>query len=247
MKAEPSDQKRLLDLQEIDTELDRLAHRARNIPEVAEIRRLDGELDELRNALAAAETALGDLDREQRKAEADVDQVRVRAERDTERLNAGRVGSPKELERLQSEIASLQRRQGELEEIVLDVMERRETAQARVVELRGRLEALTEERTAAEERRFMAASGIRDEEAATAERRARVAAEIPDDLLALYTRLREQHNGVGAAALRYGRCEGCKLALSTAELNEIRAALSDEVLRCEECRRILVRTTDSGL
>ena len=60
-------------------------------------------------------------------------------------------------------------------------------------------------------------------------------------------RLREQHGGVGAAALRRGQCQGCHLSLTTVEMNRIRAAPPDEVLRCEECRRILVRTDESGL
>jgi predicted nucleic acid-binding Zn-ribbon protein len=80
-----------------------------------------------------------------------------------------------------------------------------------------------------------------------ADRRGAVAADVPPDLLDLYQRLRAQHDGVGAAALRRGRCEGCHLSLNTVELNAIRAAGPDEILRCEECRRILVRTAESGL
>ena len=72
-------------------------------------------------------------------------------------------------------------------------------------------------------------------------------ADEPADLINLYERLRVQHGGVGAAALRRGRCEGCHLSLNTVDLNAIRAAAADEVLRCEECRRILVRTDESGL
>ncbi|MFC7327397.1 zinc ribbon domain-containing protein [Marinactinospora rubrisoli] len=247
MKAEAVHQRRLLDLQELDTTLAQMNHRARTLPEIAELERLDARIAELRNALVVVETELGDLGREQRKAEADVDQVRTRAERDSRRLEAGQVSSPKELEGLQSEIASLQRRQGELEEIVLDVMERRETAEARRAELAKDLATAEQDRAVTEERRSTEISAIRADAATARDRRTRVAGEIPDDLLALYTKLRDQYGGVAAAPLRYGRCEGCKLALSTAELGEIRAALSDEVVRCENCRRILIRTTESGL
>ncbi|WP_067966749.1 zinc ribbon domain-containing protein [Nocardiopsis trehalosi] len=247
MKAAPAQQIRLLDLQEIDSGLSRLAHRVRTLPELAELSRLDARLTELRDALAANATELSDLDREQRKAESDVDQVRARTERDTRRLDAGQVSSPKELEGLQSEIASLRRRQSELEEIVLEVMERREAAEARGTALRADLAAAESEREAAEDRRSSAVLEIEADRASAADRRTRVAAEVPDDLLALYTKLRDQYDGVGAAALRYGRCEGCKLALSTSELGQIRQAPADEVLRCEDCRRILVRTDESGL
>nr|WP_255430215.1 C4-type zinc ribbon domain-containing protein [Streptomonospora sp. PA3] len=238
---------RLLDLQEIDSRLAQLAYRMRNLPENAEVQRLDTRLAELRDRRTALTTALSDLDREQRKAESDVDQVRTRADRDSKRLDSGQVGSPKDLEHLQSEIASLQRRQSELEEIVLEVMERREGLESEEAELRKELESLETERDAAEERRATAVGDIEADRATEFTRRERVAAEIPDDLIAFYTKLRDQHEGVGAAALRYGRCEGCKLALSTAELAEIRQAPEDEVLRCDQCRRILVRTGDSGL
>ncbi len=247
MKAEPADQIRLLDLQEIDSRLARLAYRARTLPETAELERLDTGIEELRSRVAATETELSDVDREQRKAESDVDQVRTRSERDSKRLDSGQVSSPKELEQLQSEIASLHSRQSELEETVLEVMERREAAEGRLAELREELAERETARESVAERRSSALLEINDEQASRKERRERVAAELPDGLLEFYTKLRDQHEGVGVAALQYGRCEGCKLALSTAELGEIRSADANEVMRCEECRRILVRTTESGL
>jgi predicted nucleic acid-binding Zn-ribbon protein len=65
--------------------------------------------------------------------------------------------------------------------------------------------------------------------------------------VALYDKLRETKNGVGAALLRARRCEGCMLDLDNAELATIRAAADDDVIRCDECSRILVRTAESGL
>jgi predicted nucleic acid-binding Zn-ribbon protein len=53
--------------------------------------------------------------------------------------------------------------------------------------------------------------------------------------------------GVGAAELRQRRCTGCQLEINAAELREFAAAAEDEVLRCEECGRILIRTVNSGL
>ncbi|GAA3727661.1 zinc ribbon domain-containing protein [Salinactinospora qingdaonensis] len=247
MKAEPVHQRRLLDVQDLDTALGRVAHRRRTMPEATQVQELDARLSELRDALAAADTALADIDREQRKAESDVEQVRTRTDRDSRRLDAGQVSSPKELESLQSEIDSLRRRQSELEEIVLEIMERREAAEERRSGLQRELEEATATRATAEERRAAALAELKAEESELQQQREQAAAEIPDDLLALYTKLRDQYAGVGAAALRQGRCEGCKLALSTAELSEIRTALSDEVVRCEQCRRILVRTPESGL
>jgi predicted nucleic acid-binding Zn-ribbon protein len=65
--------------------------------------------------------------------------------------------------------------------------------------------------------------------------------------MALYARLRAQKGGVGAAALRARRCGGCSLELNAADLAVIAKAPSNEVIRCEECDRILVRTSESGI
>jgi hypothetical protein len=169
-----------------------------------------------------------------------VDQVRTRIERDRARLDAGQVSSPKELENLQSEIVSLERRQGDLEEVVLEVMERLEEVIRRSDELSTEQTALTGQMKEIAARRDAAFAEIDEQAGKAGDARAGIAADLPGDLLALYDRLRAQHT-VGAAVLRNGRCEGCHLSLNTVDLGRIRAAPPDEVLRCEECRRILVR------
>lgn len=247
MKASPEAQLRLLELADIDAELTRLEHRRRGLPEHEEIAALERRDRELRDELAALDATEGDLKREQAKSEGDVEQVRARIERDRARLDAGQVSSPKELENLQSEIESLHRRQSDLEEIVLDVMERREGAQSRQQEATSERERIGAELTAVTERRDASLAEIGEQAGKAADRRTAAVADEPAELIDLYERLRTQHGGVGAAALRRGRCEGCHLSLNTVDLNAIRAAAPDEVLRCEECRRILVRTDESGL
>ncbi|MFV2179021.1 zinc ribbon domain-containing protein [Actinomadura sp. LOL_016] len=247
MKAAPQAQLRLIDLQELDSSLDRLAHRRRTLPEMAEIARVEGRLTELRDAIVTAETEVGDLQREQKKAEQDVDQVRTRADRDQKRLDSGQVTSAKDLGSLQAEIESLQRRQSDLEEVVLEIMERTETAEARVAGLRGEQTAAQRDLEDLTARRDAAQGEIDGEAGTTTTARTAVAKDVPDDLLGLYEKLRSQFGGVGAAKLFRGACQGCHLALNTVDLNRIRAAAEDEVVRCEECRRILVRTPESGL
>jgi predicted nucleic acid-binding Zn-ribbon protein len=246
VKASPEAQQRLLELADLDAELSRLDHRRRSLPEAAEAERIEARDRELRDEIAGLEAQETDLAREQGKAEADVEQVRSRVGRDQGRLDAGQVSSARELENLQSEIVSLGRRQSDLEEIVLDVMERRETAQNRRDALAAERTALADQLGEVTARRDAALAEIAEEAAKAQDRRAAVAAEEPADLMALYEKMRAQH-GVGAAALRGGRCQGCHLSLNTVDLNRIRAADPDEVLRCEECRRILVRTPESGL
>ncbi|HWA67056.1 MAG TPA: C4-type zinc ribbon domain-containing protein [Mycobacteriales bacterium] len=247
MNAAPEDQLKLLDVQELDSTLDRLEHRRATLPEHDEIASLEARRTAVSDDVVRAETEDSDLGREQAKVDVDVEQVRSRMSRDQQRLDSGQVSSPKELENLQSEIESLHRRQTELEDAELEVMEQRETVQARLAGLRGELATIEQGLADASSRRDAALAEIAAEVEKTTAHRGETAAGVPGDLLELYTKLRQSSGGVGAAALRRGQCEGCHLQLNTTDINRIRDAEPDEVLRCEECRRILVRTADSGL
>jgi uncharacterized protein len=247
VKAAPDDQLRLLDLQALDSTLDRLSHRRRTLSEIAEVEDLERRLARLADDAVLLETEDSDLGREQSKIDADVDQVRTRMQRDQQRLDAGQVGSPKELENLQHEIESLHRRQSELEDVELEVMEKREVVQGRLDEVRREREQTALTLSETEQRRDTTWAEIDAEVDKTTTQRAELAATLPSDLVDLYEKVRGSSAGVGAAALRRAQCEGCHLQLNTTDLNRIREADADEVLRCEECRRILVRTADSGL
>jgi uncharacterized protein len=246
VKASPEAQLRLLELANLDAELGRLDHRRRTLPENAELAQLSEHATKVRDAITIADTDLGDLDRDLGRAERDVDQVRVRIERDNQRLDAGQVSNARELESLQNEVTSLRKRQGDLEEVVLELMERRETAQALRDGAAAESGTVGAEEAALTARRDAAMAEITEQAAKAAAARAAIVPDVPADLLTLYDKIRAS-SGLGAAALRRGQCEGCREMLSTVELNEIRAAAPDEVIRHEECRRILVRTPDSGL
>jgi uncharacterized protein len=243
VKASPQAQLKLLELADLDAELSRLDHHRRTLPESQEYEQARAHDAELRDELATLEAQESDLARDQAKADRDVDQVRSRIQRDRARLDAGQVSSPKELENLQSEIGSLERRQSDLEEVELEVMERLDEVTRRRASVASEQAILTGQLEEIGARRDSALAEIAEESGKASDRRAGIAAEVPADLLGLYDRLRAQHT-VGAAALRGGRCEGCHLSLNTVDLGRIRAAPPDEVLRCEECRRILVRTSE---
>jgi predicted nucleic acid-binding Zn-ribbon protein len=217
------------------------------LPELVEVERLTRESAEVRDLLVAAETEESDTERDVAKAESDVEAVRQRAARDRQRMDTGQVGSAKELEALQHEVVSLARRQADLEDVELEAMERLETVQERVEQLRTRRSELAVELTQQEAARDRAFEEFDRDSAYLTGERERAAAGLPDELETLYEKLRADHGGVGAAALQHGRCQGCRLQLTPTELARIRAASPDEVQRCEECRRILVVTPDSGL
>jgi predicted nucleic acid-binding Zn-ribbon protein len=246
VKADPADQRRLLDLQATDTALTQLAYRRNHLPELAEVDKLDGELRAATDEQVRAQTAVDDLDRDISRAERDVEQVRTRAAKDKALLESGRGGA-KELESLQHELASLGRRQSELEDAELELMEQREQAEAALNEAVDRLTAARKQREEVETARDQALAEIAKDEEFRASGRAPIVADLPADLIALYDRIREASGGIGAAMLRAGRCEGCRLELFGSELAAVRSAAPDEVVRCEECGRILIRTAESGL
>jgi predicted nucleic acid-binding Zn-ribbon protein len=246
VKADPQAQLRLLDLQAVDTALAQLAHKRRTLPEHAELETLARELSALEDERVRAEVGVDDLDRDIARLEKDVDQVRMRKDKDQARLDVG-TGPAKELEALQHEMASLNRRQSELEDAELELMEQREQAQAVLDEITTRLTAARERRAAAEARRDEALSEIERDEQFRSQARQPLVADLPADLVALYDKIRESSGGLAAALVRGGRCGGCRLELSGSERARVKAAPPDEVVRCDECRRIMVRTAESGL
>jgi predicted nucleic acid-binding Zn-ribbon protein len=247
VKADPTAQIRLLDLQAVDRALDQLSHRRRTLPELAEIDKATAALGGMRDDVVRARTAVEDLDREIRRLEIDVEQVRTRKTRDQQRMDTGAVTHAKELESLQHEVASLSRRQSELEDTELELMERREEAQSVLTAALAALEDAQGAIDAAEGRRDAAFAEIDEAEAARRAERDPAVADIPADLLGLYEKIRAHSGGTGAAMLRARRCEGCRIELSGSDLAAVASAPADEVVRCEECRRILVRTEESGL
>ncbi|HEY0531118.1 MAG TPA: C4-type zinc ribbon domain-containing protein [Actinoplanes sp.] len=244
MKAAPEAQRRLLDLQAVDTALAQLAHRRKTLPELAEIETVAREISALEDERVRAQVAVDDLDRDISRFEKDIEQVRLRKDRDQSRLDAG--GAVREIEGLQHELATLNRRQSELEDAELELMEQRESAETTLGEIKGRLSAAVERRAAAEKRRDEALSDIAKEAEFKTSSRAPLAGDLPADLVALYDKIRLD-SGLGAALVKQGRCGGCRIELYGADLARVKAAPADEVVRCEECRRIMVRTAESGL
>ena len=240
MKASKSAQEKLLALQTLDSSLIQLDHKAKNLP-VSKI------LDEktiahasARDLCVAAETEKSDIKHELSKSEVDVEQVVSRIERDEKRLASGQ-GTPKELEQLQHELGSLAKRRAELEEIELEVMVRIEALDQRISSLSKERDALHEEVIKFSKEKDAALEEISRAKNATTSERNALAAEIEPELLALYEKIRASADGIGAARLHAGQCQGCHLTINTADLSRISSLPEDDVVRCEECRRILVR------
>ncbi len=188
-----------------------------------------------------------DLTAEQKRADADVEQVKTRRERDQGMIDAGQVKDPKALERMLGELTSLRRRITSLEDTELEVMERLETAQTSLDQRTAELSAMEGEEAQLRAAFEQKAGDLQTQLGAVQDERTTTASGLPQDLLALYEKLRAQKDGVGAAALRRRECEGCRLTLNASDLGIIARAPADDVIRCEECNRILVRIGESGL
>ena len=234
-------------MQELDSRADQLRHQRANLPEIAEVVTLQGKRADVANLARDARIVVDDLTTEQQKVDADVEAVRARRTRDRDRMDKGLVTNPKDLERMQHELESLERRIASLEDDELEVMEKLEEAQAELAKLEAMVAEAEEQITAVSATRDQKLADLDEELAKVTADRGPVAEGLPADLMALYDRLREQKGGVGAAELRARECGGCRLSIDTSELTRIRGLAEDEVVRCEECQRILVRTTESGL
>lgn len=245
--ADPFAQIRLLDLQEADTHLDQIAHRRANLTEVSRLRECEVALQRVRTLIVAGETEVSDREREVRRLENDVEQVRMRAAKDQSLLDSGAISNPKQLEDLSHEVTSLARRQSALEDEELELMERIEDARSSLSVHQAERARLDVELAESRDALVEIERELDDEQTVAAKHREHVAAGIPADLLRAYEKSRADNGGIGAALLQHGRCGGCRLSINPNEMARIRAARADEVLRCEECRRILVRTGESGL
>jgi predicted nucleic acid-binding Zn-ribbon protein len=240
MKATPSDQRSVLDIQNFDFTTTSLNAKAAGLPEIAAIASLTIKANNARDLRIAAETELSDVKRELSRAETDVEQVVSRITRDESRLASG-TGAAKELEQLQHELVSLNNRRSELEEVELEIMMRVDGIKERISTLQEEEATLALEIANLEISKENALTVIGADLSAAAQERTKTVASVNPELIALYEKIRSSNNGTGAAALVGNQCKGCHLTLNTVELQRIAGLAEDELVRCEECRCILVR------
>ncbi len=238
MKASPRQQRLLLELQDIDTAIARIRRRLAALPERAELASMEGEHREAKDAFMAVQREVDGLGAEIARFESDTETVQRRRARDEELLAVST--SPKEAQALQSELDTLKRRQGELEDRELELMETHEAAQSRYAEAETALARIEERRGDAERRMTAAAGELEQERERLAAERQGLSAEIQRDLIELYEGLRTRI-GIGAARLRGNVSEASNMALTPAELHEIQNSPDDELVFCPGTGAILVR------
>lgn len=247
LNADPEVQVRLLDIADHDKRIAQLQHRRATLPQAKEAQELAARLDRLDGEIIAAETIVSDVKRELARADADVEQVRERSRKDQELLDSGSINDPKQLQNLQHELTSLARRQAELEDVELEVMEHAEGAAAAVTVLTAERVDVAAKLADIQVELEQLYAQIDAELAQQNAERSALAETVPSDLFTLYEKIRADHGGVGAARLQRGTCAGCQISLPPTDVEALRNAPSNAVIRCEECRCILIRTDESGL
>jgi predicted nucleic acid-binding Zn-ribbon protein len=240
VKASASDQRSILDIQKFDLSTATLKNKAATLPEHAEITTTTIKQNNVRDLRIAAETELSDVKRELARAEGDVEQIVTRITRDETRLSSG-TGTAKELEQTQHELGTLGARRAELEEVELEIMMRVEGIKERITALSAEEQELALVIADLNIRKENALASINTELETIGADRAATTQSVQADFLALYEKIRVGNSGIGAAVLAGNQCKGCNLTLNTIELQRISALAEDEVVRCEECRCILVR------
>jgi predicted nucleic acid-binding Zn-ribbon protein len=240
MKASHSDQQSILEVQRLDDQLASLAQREATLPETIALNSTVIKRNNVRDLRIAAETERTDVKRELSRAEGDVEQIVTRIQRDEARLNSG-TGTPKELEQTQHELVTLGARRAELEEAELTIMVQVEAITNRINELTAEEAKFAVEIADLEIKKENALTIIINERAAVSEKRSATLAPIAEELKNLYSKLAADNNGNGAASLVGNECKGCHLTINTTEVGRIATLPAEEVVRCEQCRCILVR------
>jgi hypothetical protein len=229
---------RLLELQELDSAIDRLEARKRQMEEGKEIADARAAMEDAEGRLGELRLGVDAVAREQQRLEREIDSMTRKAEVDEKRLYDGSIANIKEMEALQHEITSLKERRSRSEDELLEQMVRKDDLESRagetstlVQEARARLDAVGGE----------AVEELARVEGELAERRVareKLVPEFDDELIELYEELRAQKRGVAVAALVDGVCQACHEKLSAMELDRLKR--TEGVKRCEYCRRIVV-------
>jgi uncharacterized protein len=228
----------LLELQVIDTAVDRLTARRRMLESETEVTAARSEADAAEDVLGELGLKIEAVGRDQKRIEHEVDSLSQKSAAEDRRLYDGSIVNTKELASLQREIENLKRRRSDREDELLGMMEELERLEAR-----SALARTESERQRALAEQIAASAGAElvqiaaELETRAAERAALVSA-IDPEVLELYDDLRAQKKGIGAVALVDGVCQGCHEKLSAMEMDRIKH--TEGIRRCEHCRRIVI-------
>ena len=238
---EPAPQLRLLlELQEGDLSLDRLAYRRRELAERANVAQMVAAASELKARITEAQSKSDTLASQLQALEQRSESVGTRIATIEQRLRSGRAGSYRDEQTMGEESSSLGQQRRELEDQELEVMEALEPLDQELAGLRATAASTADELGVANEQLRIAEAAIDEEAAVVRDARGKLADRVAPDLLVSYERLRAKLGGIGAAHIEGGACSGCHLQIPAGELHRLRHSAPDSVVYCDQCGRILI-------
>lgn len=221
-------------LQQIDSQIDRLQNRLRDIQKVLDDKT---ELLLLKEKVEKAEAHQKFSDQELKKAELDVQNMHIKIEQAQSSLYGEKAHSPKELQDLQNDVSSMKRYLTILEDHQIDAMQESETAETNLQSAKANLDAALGDREDKEKDFTQEQGGIKNDLNRSLVERNAIADAIPKNELDLYEQLRQQRRGVAVAAISENSCSACGSNLSLAQVQSARS--SGQMILCPSCGRIL--------
>ena len=225
----------LLQLQKTDQEI--AAFRAEIDAAPKRIRELDSKLAGARTAVASAKDALAQTVAARKKTEFAVSEWRERVKKFKSQTSA--VKTNEAYKALLHEIANGEDEIAKLEDAQLEQMMAVEEAEKKVKSaeavLRDAELSVAADRKAIENharesnRKMLADIPVRE----------KLAAEIPEEIVTLYTRASKRHHGVALAEAVTEQCRGCGMRLLPHLYQQVYQPQDHDIHTCENCGRIL--------
>lgn len=231
--------RQLLELQKIDSRIDRYLYDKVNLPEKRELLEIDKKLEKLNAIKSDHDNRLKKALADQKKLEDDLDLLSGKTGKEEKRLYDGSVSSPKELKSLQDEITILKTANDNRETELIEVIEKAEALEAENEKLGRAGEDFLKTKGELIDKINSYDLSLDERIKEARKERASTVKDISEDVIGLYEKLREEKNGLAVALLDEGTCKGCNISLPAQELNELTDP--SKIWRCAHCRRILVK------
>jgi uncharacterized protein len=187
-------------------------------------------LDELAAAHKALEAALRDRELRLKGAEEE------RAAKHKQAYG-GSVHDPRQLAALEKKLEELGRLKSKLEDESLGLMDEIEASAAALGKQQKLVQDLEQKSGATHQSHDSETKRLKHELRDLKARREALVAELDPQLLASYDSIAQKTGSTAVAAVKWGSCTGCKTTIPSTYAPRLRAV--DQVVRCENCRRIL--------
>jgi len=237
MKLDVAGQSALLKLSQVDLEIEQVKNEISKAINSKELSEASAKLSETSGEVLTARTSFENLTMEARKADDNLHLVEERIARDSERLN--NTSSPKDAQAMQSEIESLTRRKGELEEVELEVLDRLEKAEAELKQISTLREQLAAEVSVLQETIQAQVDELKTRGRKLTADRETLKSKVPAEILDKYTNLAAKQIAVGQVQNR--ACSACRMGLTASTIDTLSALAEDEIGSCPECLAMIVR------